>query len=64
MSRSLGLILCEKHNKFFFSTFSPLTYAWFGGKQLSQDTIFPNLLVTREEYEEEGPSLCFEKFDV
>ncbi len=56
----------EKFNKTnkILSIFSPVTYAWFGGKKLSEDTIFPNLLVTREEYEEEGSSLCFEKFDV
>lgn len=56
-------LFCEKPNKIFL-IFSPVTYAWYGGKQLSQDTIFSNLLVTREEYEEEGPSACFEKFDV
>ncbi|XP_070162125.1 actin-related protein 6 [Polyergus mexicanus] len=43
---------------------NPVTYAWFGGKQLSQDAMFSNLLITREEYEEEGSSICFEKFDV
>ncbi|EZA48624.1 hypothetical protein DMN91_012514 [Ooceraea biroi] len=43
---------------------NPITYAWHGGKTLSQDATFSNLLVTREEYEEEGASLCFERFDV
>lgn len=43
---------------------NPITYAWHGGKALSKDPVFPSLLVTREEYEEEGQSLCFERFDV
>lgn len=47
-----------------FFIYSPITYAWHGGKALSKDAIFSSLLVTREEYEEEGPSLCFERFDV
>lgn len=51
-------------NNEFLSVSSPITYAWFGGKKLSQDATFSNLLVTREDYEEEGPSLCFEKFDI
>jgi len=51
-------------NNEFLSAFSPITYAWLGGKKFSQDATFSNLLVTREEYEEEGPSLCLERFDV
>jgi len=51
-------------NNEFLSVFSPITYAWLGGKKFSQDATFSNLLVTREEYEEEGPSLCLERFDV
>ncbi|XP_006621461.1 actin-related protein 6 isoform X1 [Apis dorsata] len=43
---------------------NPVTYAWQGGKTLSKDSIFSNLLVTREDYEEEGQNLCFERFDV
>lgn len=43
---------------------NPITYAWYGGKTLSKDPIFPTLLVTREDYEEEGQNLCFERFDV
>ncbi|XP_043264609.1 actin-related protein 6 [Colletes gigas] len=43
---------------------NPITYSWYGGKTLSKDSIFSNLLVTREEYEEEGQNVCFEKFDV
>ncbi|XP_015437707.1 PREDICTED: actin-related protein 6 [Dufourea novaeangliae] len=43
---------------------NPITYAWYGGKAVSKDQIFSSLLVTREEYEEEGHNICFEKFDV
>ncbi|XP_017762278.1 PREDICTED: actin-related protein 6 [Eufriesea mexicana] len=43
---------------------NPITYAWHGGKTLSKDSIFSSLLVTREDYEEEGQNLCFERFDV
>ncbi|CAL7941660.1 unnamed protein product [Xylocopa violacea] len=43
---------------------NPITYAWHGGKSLSKDSIFSSLLVTREDYEEEGQNLCFERFDV
>ena len=43
---------------------NPITYAWHGGKVLSKDPIFSSLLVTREEYEEEGQNLCFERFNV
>ncbi|CAK9815391.1 Actin-related protein 6 [Anthophora plagiata] len=43
---------------------NPITYAWHGGKTLSKDPVFSSLLVTREDYEEEGQNLCFERFDV
>jgi len=44
--------------------FSPITYAWHGGVMLGQDSEFSNMTVSREEYEEEGHTLCFEKFDI
>ena len=44
-------------------TFRPITYAWEGGKLLSEDPTFSSFLVTREEYEEEGHTICFERFD-
>lgn len=47
-----------------YLSFSPVTYAWHGGKVLSRDPVFSSLLVTREEYEEEGQNLCFERFNV
>lgn len=43
---------------------SPVTYAWQGGASLQQDQEFFNMTVSREEYEEEGHNLCFEKFDI
>lgn len=43
---------------------NPITYAWHGGRTLSKDPMFSSLLVTREDYEEEGQNLCFERFDV
>ncbi|XP_074109426.1 actin-related protein 6 [Cotesia typhae] len=42
----------------------PETYAWEGGKIISQDSTFNSMLVTREEYEENGPALCCEKFNL
>lgn len=42
---------------------NPDTYAWEGGKLLSNDPILNSLLMTREEYEENGPVLCSEKFN-
>lgn len=43
---------------------NPITYAWHGAKVLAKDSTFPGLLVTREEYEEQGHSICFSRFDV
>ncbi|XP_069686641.1 actin-related protein 6 isoform X2 [Periplaneta americana] len=43
---------------------NPVTYSWHGGALLSQDPEFLSLTVSREEYEEEGHNLCFEKFDI
>lgn len=44
--------------------FSPITYAWQGGTMLSKDNNFQKLLVTKQDYEEFGHSICEEKFDV
>ncbi|XP_022207751.2 actin-related protein 6 isoform X2 [Nilaparvata lugens] len=41
----------------------PITYAWQGGTVLSQDPEFYTYCVSKEEYDEEGHALCFEKFD-
>lgn len=43
---------------------NPITYAWHGAKTLSKEPTFSGFLVTKEEYEEEGQNICFEKFDV
>lgn len=43
---------------------SPVTYAWQGGKLLSEDPGYSNLIVKKEEYEEEGQAVCYDKFDV
>ncbi|XP_011496887.1 PREDICTED: actin-related protein 6 isoform X2 [Ceratosolen solmsi marchali] len=42
----------------------PITYSWEGGKLLSKDPGYSNLIVKREEYEEEGHALCYDKFDI
>jgi len=46
-----------------FYIFSPITYAWHGGNLLSKDPDFFSLVVTKEEYDEEGFSACH-RFDV
>lgn len=44
--------------------YSPLTYAWEGGSLLSKNPEFYSFVVTKEEYEEEGLHICYERFDV
>lgn len=41
-----------------------LTYAWEGGKKIFRDPEFYSFCMTKEEYEEEGKALAFERFDV
>ncbi|KAK6187646.1 hypothetical protein SNE40_005625 [Patella caerulea] len=44
---------------------SPSTYAWEGGCLLSRDPNFQKkMVVTRQQYEEHGQTICEEKFDV
>lgn len=43
---------------------NPETYAWEGGKYLFRDPDFYSFCMTKEEYEEEGKSLAFERFDI
>ncbi|XP_053621510.1 actin-related protein 6 [Plodia interpunctella] len=50
----VNVILAEK----------PLTYAWEGGTKLFRDPDFYSFCMTKEEYEEEGKSLAFERFDI
>ncbi|XP_050429470.1 actin-related protein 6 [Adelges cooleyi] len=42
---------------------NPVTYAWGGGEMLSKDPEFKSLIVTKEEYDEDGISSCL-RFDV
>nr|CAD7601838.1 unnamed protein product [Timema genevievae] len=42
----------------------PVKYSWQGGAILSKDPEFKSMLVTKEEYEEEGYRVCADKFDV
>ncbi|KAK3098322.1 hypothetical protein FSP39_018389 [Pinctada imbricata] len=43
---------------------NPITYAWEGGCMLAKDPSMKRLVITREEYDEHGHSICFDKFDV
>ena len=43
---------------------SPVGYAWRGGVYMSQDADFYTSVVTKEEYDEEGSHICYERFDV
>lgn len=43
--------------------YSPITYAWHGGKLISKDPEFYSFVVTKEEYEEEGSPILMERFD-
>ncbi|KAI5643716.1 actin domain-containing protein [Phthorimaea operculella] len=43
---------------------NPVTYAWEGGKMLFRDPDFYSFCMTKEEYEEEGKALAFERFDI
>ncbi|KAL4233379.1 Actin-related protein 6 [Mactra antiquata] len=43
---------------------NPITYAWEGGVQLANDPEFKRMVVTREEYEETGHTVCHDRFDV
>ncbi|XP_058045857.1 actin-related protein 6 isoform X2 [Ahaetulla prasina] len=41
-----------------------ITYSWEGGKLISENDDFEDMVVTREDYEENGHSICEEKFDI
>ncbi|KAG8514023.1 Actin-related protein 6, partial [Galemys pyrenaicus] len=43
---------------------NPITYSWEGGKLISENDDFEDMVVTREDYEENGHSICEEKFDI
>ncbi|TSK28083.1 Actin-related protein 6 [Bagarius yarrelli] len=41
-----------------------ICYAWEGGKLLAENPDFEDMVVTREDYEENGHYVCEEKFDI
>ncbi|KAE8615181.1 hypothetical protein XENTR_v10008435 [Xenopus tropicalis] len=43
---------------------NPISYAWEGGKIISENDDFEDMVVTREDYEENGHIICEEKFDI
>ncbi|XP_053174758.1 actin-related protein 6 [Scomber japonicus] len=43
---------------------SPITFPWEGGKLLSNHPDYDEMLVTREDYEENGHFICEDKFDI
>uniref|UniRef100_T1INQ6 Actin-related protein 6 n=1 Tax=Strigamia maritima TaxID=126957 RepID=T1INQ6_STRMM len=43
---------------------NPMVYAWHGGVSLSSDKEVNRMMVTRQQYEEHGVSICQDKFDV
>ncbi|XP_026755912.1 actin-related protein 6 [Galleria mellonella] len=43
---------------------NPITYPWEGGKLIFRDPEFYSFCMTKEEYEEEGKTLAFERFDI
>ncbi len=40
----------------------PTGYAWHGGCAISNDTVFKEISVTKDEYMENGPAICQERF--
>ncbi|XP_020790846.1 actin-related protein 6 isoform X1 [Boleophthalmus pectinirostris] len=43
---------------------NPITYPWEGGKLLAQNPDYEEMVVTRDDFEENGHCVCEEKFDV
>lgn len=43
---------------------SPICYSWEGGKLLAHSPDYDEIVVTREDYEENGHCICEEKFDI
>ncbi|XP_077452215.1 actin-related protein 6 isoform X2 [Stigmatopora argus] len=43
---------------------NPITYAWEGGKLVANDPDYEEMVVTRDDYEENGHFVCEEKFDI
>lgn len=49
---------------FTVSSCSPICYSWEGGKLLAHSPDYDEIVVTREDYEENGHCICEEKFDI
>jgi actin-related protein len=43
-------------------SFSPMTYAWHGGRLASLSQDFTKMIVTKEQYDEHGVNFCVESF--
>lgn len=43
---------------------NPITFSWEGGKQLADNPDYDEMIVTRDDYEENGHFICEEKFDI
>lgn len=43
---------------------NPITYSWEGGKLLSYNPDYDEMVVTRDDFEENGHCVCEEKFDI
>lgn len=43
---------------------NPICYSWEGGKLLAHSPDYDEIVVTREDYEENGHCVCEEKFDI
>ncbi|GAA6227651.1 actin-related protein 6 [Lates japonicus] len=43
---------------------NPICYSWEGGKLLAHNPDYDEMVVTREDYEENGHCICEEKFDI
>lgn len=46
------------------TSYSPICYPWEGGKLLAHSPDYDEMVVTRDDYEENGHCVCEEKFDV
>lgn len=43
---------------------NPITFSWEGGKLLARDPDYDEMVVTRDDYEENGHCICEEMFDI
>ncbi|XP_033113780.1 actin-related protein 6-like [Anneissia japonica] len=65
VERDVRSMAPQEYNVNVFLPKNPIEYAWHGGKLLGQsDDILSKMCVSRKEYEENGQSICTEKFDV